>query len=50
MMYPTDGIIAETDAHMMQFTQPLNKSAKEYIEALRKKELRCNRLYDVYLL
>lgn len=39
-MYSTDDLVAETEACMMQFTQPSDKMPTEYTKALRNKEVR----------
>lgn len=49
-IYATGDIVSETDASMMQFTQPLNKLATEYSEALWNNALRCERVNDEYVL
>lgn len=49
-MYATDEVNAETDADMMHLTQPSNKSPTEYAEGLWNKALRCNRVYEEYML
>lgn len=41
-----DDVIAEMDANMMSFTKLSNKWPSEYAEALWKKALRCNRVFD----
>lgn len=48
--YATDDVIAETDAEILRFTQPPTKSPTEYAEALWNKALRCDRVYDEYVL
>lgn len=48
--YVTDDIIAETDASMVRFTQPSNKSLKDYTKALYNKAFGCNRIHDEYVL
>lgn len=48
--YAMDYIIAKTDAHMMLFKQPLSKSPTGYAGAHWNKAIRCNRLYDDYVL
>lgn len=50
-MNVTNIVIAEADAHMMHFTQLLNRSSTEYTEAaLWNKLVQCNRVYDEYVL
>lgn len=48
--YATDDMIAEGDACKTPFTQPLNESRIEYIEALWNKALRRQGKYDEYVL
>lgn len=48
--YATGDLIAETDVAMMPFTQPSNKSPTKYDEAPCNVVLRCNQVYDEYVL
>lgn len=48
--HTTDDILAETDAKIRRFTQLFNKTPIQYAEFLRAKALRCERVYDEYVL
>lgn len=48
--YAPDDIIAEAETDMTRFTQPSNKLLTEYAKALWNKELRCDTVYDEYVL
>lgn len=47
--YATEDVIAEANADMMQLTQPSNKLPAECSESLSNTVLRCERVYDEYL-
>lgn len=46
--YATDDMIVETDANMMLFTNPFNKSGTEYVKALCNKAIISKRVRDEY--
>lgn len=48
--YVTDDVIAKTDAEIMGLSQQLNKTLIEYAKLLWAKALRCNPVYDKYVL
>lgn len=48
--YAGNNVIAETDSDKVWFTQPSNKWHTEFADALWNKELRCDHVYDEYIL
>lgn len=48
--YATDDVIVETEAEIMRYQQPWNKTPIEYAELLCSKALGCDRIYDKYVI